>query len=94
MVISSYSLGHSTSLSMQLIDDVTRGMRDCIDVCMEITKLIKFSPKRENMLKDMKMCEMIMAKSNKDLNKDYDEALLKINKNFFNKIDHMACRVY
>ena len=71
-----------------------RRMRDCIGVYIEIVKLIKFSPKYENMLEDMKMHEMIIAESYKDLNKDYDEALLKINKNFFNKIDHMACRVY
>ena len=80
MAISSYCLGHSTSISARLIDNITRGMRDCIGVCMEIAKLIKFSPKRENMLEDIKMREMIMAKSHEDLNKDYDEAPLKIKK--------------
>ena len=65
---------------MQLIGNIMCRMRDYIGICIEIVKLIEFSPKRENILEDMKMCEMIMAKSYKDLNKDYNEALLKIKK--------------
>ena len=80
MVISSHCLGHRTSLSARLINNIMRGMRDHIDFCMEIVKLIKFSLKHENMLEDMKMHEMIIAESHEDLNKDYDEALLKIKK--------------
>ena len=93
MAISSHCLGHSTSLSVRSIDDVTRGMRDCMDVCMESVKIMKFSPKRENMLEDVKMREMTMAESHEDLNKDYDEAPLKIKK-IFNKMDHAACGVH
>jgi len=77
MAMSSHCLGHSTSLSMRSIDDVTRGMRDFMDVCMEIVKLTKFIPKRENMLEDMKMREMTMAESHEDLDKDDDEIPLR-----------------
>ena len=78
---------------MRSVDDVARGMRDCMDVCMEIVKLIKFSPKRENMLEDVKMREMLMAESHEDLDKDDDKAPLKIKK-FFNKMDYAACGVH
>ena len=79
--IHSHCLGHSTSLSVRSIDDVTRGMRDCMDVCMEIVKLIKFSPKRENMLENLKMRDMIMAESHEDLEDDAEiDTPLKIKK--------------
>ena len=80
MAISSHCLGCSTSLSLPSIDSVTRGMRNCIGICIEIVKLIKFSLKHENMLEDMKICKIIIAESYEDLNKDYDEVPLKIKK--------------
>ena len=44
-----------------------RGIRDCEHACLELVKLIKFSPKREAMLEKMKMKEMIMTENYDDL---------------------------
>ena len=77
----SHCLGHSTSLAVKSIDDVTRGMRDCMDACMEIVKLIKFSPKRETMLETLKMRDLIMAESHEDLEDNTEiDTPLKIKK--------------
>ena len=59
----SYYLGHSTSLSMCLVYNVSYRMKDYMDACMEIIKLIKFSSKWETILENMKMANIIVAKS-------------------------------
>ena len=41
-----YCLGHCASLFVKSIENFCRGMTDCMDVCLEIVKLITFSPKR------------------------------------------------
>lgn len=52
-----------------------------MDVRMEIVKLIKFSPKRENMFENIKMRGIIMEESHDDLeNNDVVDAPLKIKK--------------
>ena len=43
----SHCLGHCVNLAVKSVNLVSRGMKDCIDVCFEILKLIKYSPKRE-----------------------------------------------
>ena len=65
----SHYLGYINSLSMQSIDNVAHGMKDYIGICIEILKLIKFSLKIENMLEEIKMCEIIIAKSHYNLEK-------------------------
>ena len=63
---SSYCVRCSLSLSVKLADSTSKVMKDCIGTHAEITKLIKFSPKRENILENMKMADMIIAKSYED----------------------------
>ena len=46
--------GHALNLAVSnIITNVPR-MKDCLDTCYEIVKLIKFSPKREAMLFQLK----------------------------------------
>lgn len=49
-----HCFGHALSLAVS--DTVKRSsiMQDCLDCCYEIVKLVKFSPKREAMLKEIK----------------------------------------
>ena len=46
--------GHALNLAVN--DTITKvpKMKDCLDTCYEIVKLIKFSPKREAMLSQLK----------------------------------------
>ena len=77
----SHCLGHSTSLAVKSIDDATRGMRDCVDACIEIVKLIKFSPKRETMLETLKIRYLIIAESHENLEDNTEiDTPLKIKK--------------
>ena len=46
----SHCLCHSLNLSVSSANTVSRSMKDMMDVCLEIVRLIKFSPKRERML--------------------------------------------
>ena len=47
--------GHALNLAVSDTIKRSRPMRDCIDTCFELVKLIKFSPKREAMLRELKM---------------------------------------
>lgn len=49
-----HCFGHALSLAVS--DTVKRSpiVKDCLDCCYEIVKLVKFSPKREAMLKEIK----------------------------------------
>ena len=78
---------------MKAIDNVCRGMRDCMDVCLEIAKLMKFSPKRETMLEKIKMKDETMAESHEDLEDETEhESNAPLRMIFFtNQIDHDAC---
>ena len=40
-------LCYSLNLSVSSINKVSRSMKDMMDVCIEMTRLLKFSPKRE-----------------------------------------------
>ena len=44
------------TLNLSVSDTVKRSpaMKDCLDTCFELVKLIKFSPKREAMLRELK----------------------------------------
>lgn len=46
--------GHALNLSVGDTIKQSAAMRDCLDTCYELIKLIKFSPKREAMLRDLK----------------------------------------
>ena len=46
--------GHALNLSVGVTIKQSFAMRDCLDTCYELVKLIKFSPKREAMLRDLK----------------------------------------
>ena len=47
--------GHALNLAVSDTIKRSRPMRDCLDTCFELVKLIKFSPKREAMLRELKM---------------------------------------
>ena len=52
--IFTHCYGHALNLS---VNDTIKGsaaMKDCLDTCFELVKLIKFSPKREAMLSKIK----------------------------------------
>ena len=40
-------LCHSLNLSVSSINNVSRSMKDMMDVCIEMTGFLKFSPKRD-----------------------------------------------
>ena len=46
--------GHALNLAVNDTIKQSRPMKDCLDTCYEIIKLIKFPPKREAMLQDVK----------------------------------------
>ena len=46
--------GHAFNLAVSDTIKQSTLMRDCLDTCYEVVKLIKFSPKREAMLRDLK----------------------------------------
>ena len=66
----SHFLSYSTSLSAHSTNNVSCGMKNCVDARIEIIKLIKFSPKCEKILESIKMTDMIVAKSHKELKDD------------------------
>ena len=45
-----HCLWHSLNLSIATITKLSKNPRDVIDICLEITKLIKHSPKWETLL--------------------------------------------
>ena len=47
--------GHALNLAVSDTIKRSQPMRDCLDTCFELVKLIKFSPKREAMLRELKM---------------------------------------
>ena len=62
-----YCLVRCASLSVKLICNECRRMRNCVDACLEIVKVIKFSPKRETMIEKIKMKDTKIAESHDDL---------------------------
>ena len=46
--------GHALNLSINDTIKQSPAMKDCLDTCFELVKLIKFSPKQEAMLHDLK----------------------------------------
>ncbi len=46
--------GHALNLSVADTIKQSAAMKDCLDICSEVIKLLKFSPKREAMLKEYK----------------------------------------
>lgn len=46
--------GHSLNLSVSDTIKHLPAMKDCLDTSIELVKLIKFSPKRETMLRELK----------------------------------------
>lgn len=46
---------HALSLAVSDTIKKYRPVRDCLDTCFELVKLIKFFPKREAMLRELKM---------------------------------------
>ena len=46
--------GHALSLGISDTIKRSSAMKDCLDTCWELVKLIKFSPKREAMLSKLK----------------------------------------
>ena len=46
--------GHALNLSVNDTIKQSPAMKDCLDTCFELVKLIKFSPKREAMLRELK----------------------------------------
>ena len=46
--------GHALNLGVSDTIKRSLAMKDCLDTCFELVKLIKFSPKREAMLREMK----------------------------------------
>lgn len=46
--------GHALNLAVSDTIKQSPMMKDCLDTCYELVKLIKFSPKREAMLRDLK----------------------------------------
>ena len=46
----SHCLCHSLNLSVASVNNVSRSMKDMMDVCLEIVRLLKCSPKRERFL--------------------------------------------
>ena len=46
--------GHTLNLLLVILLKQSSVMKDCLDTCYEVVKLIKFSPKREAMLHDQK----------------------------------------
>ena len=69
----SHCLGYSTSLSVLSVDNLSCCIKDCMDACMEIMKLIKFSPKCKTILKSIKMANVIVAKSHKELKDNFTD---------------------
>ena len=47
--------GHALNLAVSNTIKRSRPIRDCLDICFELVKLIKFSSKREAMLRELKM---------------------------------------
>ena len=59
---------------MSSVNNVSRGMKDCMDVCLEIIKLIKFSPKREAKLEELKLKDLVETESHEELeSNDYGQ---------------------
>ena len=46
--------GHALNLGVSDAIKNSQAMKDCLDTCTELVKLIKFSPKREAMLRKLK----------------------------------------
>ena len=46
--------GHALNLGVSDTIKRSPAMKDCLDTCFELVKLIKFSPKREAMLRELK----------------------------------------
>ena len=69
-----HCLGHCLNLSVSSVNNVSRGMKDCMDVCLEIIKLIKFSPKREAKLEELKLKDLVETESHEELeSNDYGQ---------------------
>ena len=61
---------HCVSLFVKSIDNAYIGMRDFMDTCLEIGKLINLIPKRQTMIEKMKMKYRIMEEIHDDLEDD------------------------
>ena len=59
----SHCLGHSLNLSLRNVNNVSKLMRNTMDTISEISILVKYSPKRENILETMKLGEYIEARN-------------------------------
>lgn len=46
--------GHAFNLGVSDTIKQSQVMKDCLDTCYELVKLVKFSPKREAMLRELK----------------------------------------
>ena len=72
--LETHCLGHCLNLSVSSVNKVSRGMKDCMDVCLEIIKLIKFSPKREAKLEELKLKDLVETESHEELeSNDYGQ---------------------
>ncbi len=49
-----HCFGHALNLGVSDTIKQSPAMKDCLDTCFELVKLIKFSPKREAMLRTLK----------------------------------------
>ena len=75
-----HCLGHCINLAIKSVNLVSRGMKDCIDVCFEILKLIKHSPKRETALEQLKIENCVKSAENMEEDADNNIAPGKIKK--------------
>ena len=58
---------------MNSVNTISKGMKDFMEVCLEIIKLIKHSPKREASLEGLKLGETVESASHEDLeSNDHD----------------------
>ena len=62
-----YFLGHFVNLDLKSVNIVSNGMKYCMEVRLEIIKLIKHIPKREASLDGLKSGETVESVSHEDL---------------------------
>ena len=60
-------LGHYLNLSVNSVNTVSKCMKDFMEECLEMIKLIKHSPKQEASLEGLKLGETVESVSHEDL---------------------------
>ena len=79
-----HSLRHCINLATKSANLVSSRMKDCIDVCLELLKLIKYSLKRKTVLENLKLENYV--ESRKTLEEDADDNVTSAKLKKFSKM--------